>query len=46
VRQVILAQGDQDAVVAAREVEALDDRVVAVEARLEGARRAVLAEVC
>ena len=45
VREVVLAQRDQDAVVAAREVEVLGRRVVALDARLERLRRAVLDEV-
>jgi hypothetical protein len=45
VRQVVLAQRDQDAVVAAREVEALGDAVVDVELGLQGAWRPVLHQV-
>ena len=45
VREVVLAQRDQDAVVAAREVEALDDRLVVIEPRLERLRQAVLHQV-
>jgi hypothetical protein len=44
-RQVVLAQRDQDAVVAAREVEALGQRVVLLELRLERLGRAVLDQV-
>jgi hypothetical protein len=45
VRQVILAQCDQDAIVAAREVEALDGGLVVVHLRLERLGRAVLDQV-
>ena len=45
VREVVLAQRDEDAVVGAAEVEALGDRVVAFEPRLERARRTVLDQV-
>ena len=44
-RQVVLAQRDQDAVVAAREVEALGHGIVGLELRFERLRRAVLDEV-
>ena len=44
-REIVLAQRDQDPVVAAREVESLGDGVVAVDPRLECLRRAVLDEV-
>ena len=45
VREVVLAQRDQDAVVGAREVEALGGRVVLLEPRLQRLRRAVLDQV-
>ncbi len=44
-RQIVLAQRDQDPVVAAREVEALDGGLVLVHLRLERLRRAVLDQV-
>ena len=44
-REVVLAQRDQDAVVAAREVEALGGRVVVLELRLERLRRPVLDQI-
>jgi hypothetical protein len=45
VREIVLAQHDQDAVVLAVEVEALGDGLVLLEQRLELARRAVLHQV-
>ncbi len=45
VGEIVLAQCDQDAVVAAREVEALDDRFVVVELGFERARQPVLDQV-
>ena len=44
-REIVLAQRDQDAVVAAREVEALGGRLVLVDPRFERLRRPVLDEV-
>ena len=45
VREVVLAQRDQDAVVAAREVEALDDRFVVVERASSALGQPVLDQV-
>ena len=45
VGEIVLAQCDQDSVVAAREVEALDDRFVIVELGFERARQPVLDQV-
>ena len=44
-RQVVLAQCDQDAVVGARKIEVVGRGLVLVEAALERERRAVLDEI-